>query len=725
MKVRELESIGLDRRIIDEFEKGGASELYPPQADAAGPAIRGENLVLSIPTASGKTLIAYIAMLNRALRGEKSLYIVPLRALAREKYEELLKFKSMGIRVGITTGDYDKTEPYLGRNHIIVCTSEKADSMLRHGTGWLKKLRVVVADEVHLMNDPSRGPTMEVILTRFKAVNPDAQLIALSATISNAKEVADWLGAKLVCSSWRPVKLKEGICDGKKVEFMDGTEIEIDPENREDEMSFLVKDTIRDSGQVLVFSNTRKSAVSLAKRLSPGIENLLSDREKERVKELSDQVSKRDHEHTTLGNELASCLRCGAAFHHAGLSSEHRRIVEKGFLDRKIKCIVATPTLAAGINLPARRVIIRNLWRYQSLRGLSPLPNLEIQQMMGRAGRPGLDPYGEAILLAKNEIEKEKVKEEYLLSDVEPISSKLGTEPALRVHLLSTIAGGFAKTLPEIQHFFGSTFFAHSAESYWIEERLEEVLDFLVDKEFIFQESGEYKPTRFGEKTSQLYVDPLTALRFREALLGERVQNAEPFSFLHLLCYTPDMRLLFLGKTDDWVWQKLERYDKFLLEKPAFDSPDIEMWAYAVKTSLLIEDWIDERSEESISKRFGVGPGDIHAEAELAKWLCYALREFARLFYLPNILTPLTKLLLRIENGCKEELLQLIQLEGIGRIRARNLWNTGFKNFQTLRKAPPKVIAEVPGIGMEIAMSIKKQVSRLDETQFNLEWGLD
>src|SRR5213593_489847 len=203
--------LGLDSRIVEILKKQGIEELYPPQADAIGPALLGENLVLAIPTASGKSLVAYLAILASVLRGGKALYIVPLRALAAEKYEDLKEFESLGIKVGISVGDYDSVDPNLEKFDVIVATSERADSLLRHKTNWLQRLSVVVADEVHLVNDADRGPTLEVTLAKMRQVNPNLQIIALSATIRNSAELAAWLKAEHVWSDWRPVPLRSGV----------------------------------------------------------------------------------------------------------------------------------------------------------------------------------------------------------------------------------------------------------------------------------------------------------------------------------------------------------------------------------------------------------------------------------------------------------------------------------------------------------------------------------
>ena len=208
MKVSEL---GVDPRVVDLLREQGIEALYPPQADAVPFALAGENLVLAIPTASGKSLIAYLAILRSVLKGGKALYIVPLRALASEKYADLKAFEALGISVAMSVGDYDSVDPNLEKQDVLVATSERADSLLRHRADWLTKLTVVVADEVHLINDADRGPTLEVTLAKMRQVNPKLQIIALSATIRNSAELAAWLKAEHVWSDWRPVPLKSGV----------------------------------------------------------------------------------------------------------------------------------------------------------------------------------------------------------------------------------------------------------------------------------------------------------------------------------------------------------------------------------------------------------------------------------------------------------------------------------------------------------------------------------
>src|SRR6266705_704971 len=696
MRVADL---GLDPRIVEILKKQGFEELYPPQADAIGPALLGENLVLAIPTASGKSLVAYLAILASVLRKGKALYIVPLRALAAEKYEDLKEFESLGIKVGISVGDYDSVDPNLERLDVIVATSERADSLLRHKTTWLQQLSVVVADEVHLINDGDRGPTLEVTLAKLRQVNPGAQVLALSATIKNSEQLARWLEAEHVKSEWRPVPLKEGVYFDSLVHFKDGSiqEVKVD----EDDLSGLVTDIMASGGQALVFVNTRRSAEALARNLSRDIREKLSDKDLESLKKIADQLARGEEEATSMAARLGRWIEGGAAFHHAGLTNEQRSLVEKEFRKGRLKSLAATPTLSAGLNLPARRVIVRDLNRFDVNLGLTPIPVLEVKQMCGRAGRPRYDSYGEAILFAKEEDDIDELIQDYFLSEPEAIESKLGSEPALRMHVLANIATGHVATEEDLFAFFNRTFFAFTGDVHAIRGKILEVLDFLTKEDFINRHDGFLRPTFFGKRTSDLYIDPLGAVKMRDAL-----HQAREDRFFHLwtVCTTPDMPKLYLRRGDyAWVEQQIEEADL------TFPVEDYDFFLAEVKTASLLDDWITERTEEEVTKKFGVGPGDIRRMTDQAEWLLYSMGELGRIFNKKKV-RGLTRLTIQVQYGIKEELLELISLRGVGRVRGRALFQRGFKTLKDLQRANPSDRASIPTIGSTLAMKIKEQV---------------
>ena len=696
MRIAEL---GLDPRIVEILKGQGIEELYPPQADAIGPALLGENLVLAIPTASGKSLVAYLAIIASVLRGGKALYIVPLRALASEKYEDLKEFERIGIKVGMSVGDYDSPDPSLEKFDVIVATSERADSLLRHRINWLQQLTVVVADEVHLINDADRGPTLEVTLAKLRQVNPKAQVLALSATIKNSDQLAKWLEAEHVKSDWRPVPLKEGVYHDRLIHFADRSVQEV--KGGEDDISGLVGDIMASGGQALVFVSTRRSTEALAKALGQQVKDKLNEKQRDQLAKIADSLAAAQEEPTSMGARLAKSIGNGVAFHNAGLTNAQRAIVEKEFKRGRIAAIVATPTLANGINLPARRVIIRDLNRFDVNFGLSPIPVLEIKQMCGRAGRPKYDKYGEAILFAKDIDEIDEIIEQYFLSEPEAIESKLGSEPALRMHVLASVATGHVNTEDDLFAFFNRTFFAFTGDIYQIHGKIREVLDFLAKEDFITRKDGFLKATFFGKRTSDLYIDPLSAVKLRDAL---RESRDDAVYHLWTICTTPDMPKLYLRRGDyAWVEQKIEEADL------TFPVEDYDFFLAEVKTASLLGDWIMERTEEEVTKKFGIGPGDVRRMTDQAEWLLYSMAELGKIFNKKKV-RGLTRLTIQVQYGVKEELIELISLRGVGRVRGRALFQRGYKTLRDLQKANPNDLARIPTIGPMLAVKIKEQV---------------
>jgi len=203
-------------KVFSLLEQKGFSSLRPSQYKSIKAGLFDDkNLLVCTPTASGKTLVAELAALNGIVHDRgKALYVVPLRALASEKYKQFTRDYPQ-IKVGVSSGEVDSDDAYLERYDLIVLTSEKLDSLLRHHARWLRSVKTAVFDEIHLLHDPTRGPTLEVVITLLRQLLPDLQIIGLSATIGNPEVLASWLNAELVVDSWRPVKLHKGV-------FVDG-----------------------------------------------------------------------------------------------------------------------------------------------------------------------------------------------------------------------------------------------------------------------------------------------------------------------------------------------------------------------------------------------------------------------------------------------------------------------------------------------------------------------
>ncbi|MDK2863342.1 MAG: ATP-dependent helicase [Methanomicrobiaceae archaeon] len=682
----EIADLPLPAQLAASYTDHGIRELYPPQAACVEAGLfSGKNLLIAIPTASGKTLVAEMAMHHQVANGGKCLYIVPLRALASEKFEE---FSGKGLRVGIATGDFDRRDEYLGRNDIIVATSEKVDSLLRNQTPWLSEISLLVIDEVHLIDDPSRGATLEMVITKLRHKNEGMQIIALSATIGNPGDLAGWLDAELVESDWRPVELREGVFLLDTIHFTDSIR-QIERRSKHEDLD-LVLDTVAEGGQCLVFVSSRKNAEAFAKRAASGLK--LSN---PILAGYADRI--RSNAATDMGRTLAACVAAGAAFHHAGLPREERQIVEQGFREGQIKVIASTPTLAAGLNLPARRVIIRDYLRFNAGKGMVPIPVREYRQMAGRAGRPHLDPYGEAILIAKSDDMVDELFDCYIEAPPEDVRSRCADEAILCTHVLSLIATGFARERNEALGFMDGTFYANQGENPLALKRVvDRVLDFLLEAEMITDVGGWLEATEYGSLVSRLYIDPRSAELIVTAMTGRKEYTE--IGLLHLLCSTPDMPTLYVRQKDIYLLDRFlaDHQDELWLEIPW----DVgEGFDRSLKTALLLADWVNETGEDTICERYSVGPGDIHGMVESVTWLVHAAQRLAGLFA-PHLLHPIEEMELRVQHGVRREVLPLIRLRGIGRVRARRLFNNGIDSIEALRAAGPERVGNILGSGI-------------------------
>ena len=715
-----IEDLPIPESVKQVVIKSGITELYPPQEEAirAG-ALEGKNLVLASPTASGKTLTAELCALKHVLeRNGKVLYLSPLRALASEKYFEFKKYSTIKknngrfVSVGISTGDYDSSDPWMGRFDIIVSTNEKADSLLRHRAQWMNEISLVVVDEVHLLNDADRGPTLEVVLARLMQTNSDAQFLALSATVKNAEEAAEWLKAVSVTTDWRPVQLREGILLDNEVLFRDGGALKIEKRSKNPAIN-LALHTVQSGGQALIFAGTRKNAVNLAEKTAAETKSLISPAMSRSLKHIAEEVSAAD-ERTSVSELLVGLLQRGVAFHHAGLGGAHRRIIENAFREGKIKILTATSTLAFGVNLPARMVVIQDYRRYEPGYGYYPITVLEYKQMAGRAGRPRYDKVGEAVLIAKTEDERDFLMDSYVLAKLERLWSKLAVERVLCSHVLATIASDFAHSEQGIYDFFGKTFYAYQYEPKAIKGMITKILKFLFEEGMIEVNGENLYATKFGRRVSELYIDPISGVMIQNALVN-RASHLTSISFLHMIAHTPDMfpKLRPYSKeVDRLALFADEHHSEFMFEVPEEweDRVNYEEFLGEAKLAWVLEAWTEESSEDDIIENFQVQPGDLHRLIETSKWLLHASHELASLFGHKDILPHLAELIERVEKGVKSELLPLVRLQGIGRVRGRILHNAGLKTVDDLKKVEIERLTALPIIGPKLAKKIKDQV---------------
>ncbi|SFR45202.1 DEAD/DEAH box helicase [Halogeometricum limi] len=639
MHVRDLPLPG---PIQEHYESNGIEQLYPPQAAAVEAGVtEGGRLVAAIPTASGKTFIAELAMLTA---DGPALYIVPLRALAREKYETFAELP--GVSVGISTGDFDATDDDLMDNDVVVATAEKVDSAIRNGASWVESLACVVVDEVHLLGSDGRGPTLEVTLATLQRRAPGLQIVALSATVDNPGDIADWLDAELVETTWRPVSLRTGVYDDGHVTFDDDSSLGVDAgdaapddDGPTEATAALVTDAVANGGQCLAFVRSRREAESLATRLA---HEGLAD-----CQTLADTVTQLGS--TATGARLADAVRSGVAFHHAGVRSGHRALVENAFRDKKLKVICATPTLAAGVNVPARRVVVRDLKRYTG-EEMAWLPVLEVHQMCGRAGRPHLDPYGEAVLLTDEDdgADAAELWDRYVTAGPEAVESKLAARDALRTHVLSVVASGFADSRAGVLDLLDATFFAHQSPDVDLSRLVDGVVDELAAMQMLEVDGGNddvggsgvaggnddagtvgdevdrLAATELGGVVSRQYVRPETGARLVrgiETAAAMDEANVTDLTALEIVCGTPDMQGTYLGNRERAAMYRFATSHAAEFTTGMNDAEDFEEWLCTVKLARIFRDWTAGETIDDIVENYRIGPGDLEARIERVEWL--------------------------------------------------------------------------------------------------------
>ncbi|MBW9141113.1 MAG: DEAD/DEAH box helicase [Candidatus Aramenus sp.] len=700
MEFLPVDQLNVDQRVIEVIKSRGITKLNPVQSEAVKKGLlEGRRLLVTTPTGSGKTLIAELGMISRILNeGGKAVYVTPLRALTSEKFATLKDWERLNLKVGMSSGDYDTDDEWLKDYDIIVTTYEKLDSLWRHRPSWLKEVTYYVLDELHYLNDSERGPVVESVAVRAKKRN----LLALSATVSNYKEIASWLNAEPIATNWRPVPLKEGvILEDKKrctVIFQDNTVLTL---RGSDAITSYTLHVVKNGGQVLVFRNSRKTAETTAKKLAVAMEEVdLNDKELLEVSKKFKEVEDGGEGERELLSELA--LR-GVAFHHAGLSKGLRDVIEASFRERKLKVIVATPTLAAGVNLPARVVIVGDIYRFnRRLIGYQEeLPVMEYKQMSGRAGRPGFDEYGESLIVVRDRKNVERVMKKYILSDPEPIESKLGNESSFYKFVLGLLASEGSLSEEELMDFVNQTLLDKEIARNYFQSGIK----WLKENGFVEGEER-LRLTTFGRRVSDLYVNPFTAKVVRDYLSGSEVGCS--LAYLHLLAYTPDGPSLGVSKSEE---DRLldEVYCPLFVDEPE-DYDEFYNFLSAVKVALIMNDWIDEVDEDVILQRYQIGSGDLRNLVETMDWLSYSGYHIAKVIGREDHYDNLLTLNKRVKDGIKEELIPLVQIPGVGRKRARLLYSNGIKR-------PEDVIMNVEKVkgllGQKLGEKVAKEAARI------------
>ncbi|MHB8360906.1 MAG: helicase-related protein, partial [Thermoplasmataceae archaeon] len=437
-----------------------------------------------------------------------------------------------------------------------------------------------------------------------------------------------------------------------------------------------------------LFFNTRKRTEKFAEELSQNLAEYLP----RTSIELGDNDTDRYYE------SLKKMMKNGVAFHHAGLSYHLREKVESAFKNGEIKIITATPTLAAGINLPARTVIIRDITRFSD--GYSSyISTMEIEQMMGRAGRPKYDKEGFSYIYCSTKSSFQK-GHEYLRGELEPIKSSLGQEKLMRFNILALITTGIARDLKGIVNFMDSTLFGKQNLSLDLDDDISNVVEFLNSNGFVKETSGKYTPTSFGQLVCNLYIDPESAIILKEFLESDY----SPEKALLSICMTPDMTGFYVSQDDvGGVSAFLESMD---IQK--YDEDTLK----AGKTAMVILDWINETPIMEISEKYNIGAGDLEGKISSADWLSFALSRLSQKFRRDSM-HEVDILNIRIKEGISSDIIPLIIIPGIGRVRARRLYNNGLKTLNEISESSISRISSITGFSTKLAETTISGARRL------------
>lgn len=645
------------------------------------------NYIISIPTASGKTILGVLPALKTILNGGKAVYAAPLLSIQNEKVKEFKAFEKHGINVGKHPSSAD----------LSVMVFESFDALTRFSWNVLREVDTLIIDEFHMIGEYSRGPTLESAITRAKIINPNIRIIALSATLRNIEEIEGWLDGTCVEHDYRPVPLHKEVLDAEM----------FNTKNKNDVIVKIVEKAMKDNSQALAFVSTRRFTESLATYVAKKINKKINKEQRLKFKEVAEKLldvpKKKGSLPTSTCLKLAEAAELGVVFHHAGLFNEQKEIIEDEFRNGNILMITATPSLMYGVNLPSKTVVIRDHTRWTS-NGPQPIPVFDYEQMSGRAGRPQYDDVGYSYLIAKTMDEAQNLEEYYVEGEIEKTNSKLvDNKDAIYKQIIAQIASSLSKTLDDLVDFFGKTLYGYQMNNnpsmstfaeYTIQYELENALEFLLQNEIIRATPEGLKTTDFGYLIAKSNYTVETAVKIKEYVSNINEINSE--EFIYALSQTPDLPLIpFKGrKSKDPVKDKLSECGLFAM--------DIEI---SEATTVSLIEWIDEKSEYEIENKYNVYSASTRRSAYEASRLIKFAKEVSQISGDYSNLKEYDILSARLYYGIKQDLIPLVVgVKRLGRKRARNLVKI-FGN--DLSNVSENELQKIEGIGPKLAEKIR------------------
>lgn len=645
------------------------------------------NYIISIPTASGKTVLGILPALKTILNGGKAIYAAPLLSIQNEKVKEFKAFEEHGIKVGKHPSNSD----------LSVMVFESFDALTRFSWNVLREVDTLIIDEFHMIGEYSRGPTLESAITRAKIINPSLRIIALSATLKNIDEIEQWLDGKTVEHNYRPVPLNKEVLDAEM----------FNTKNKNDVIVKIVEKAIEDNSQALSFVSTRRFTESLATYVAKKIDKKTTKEQKQKFKQVADKLlevpKKKGSLPTTTCLKLAEAAEKGVVFHHAGLFNEQKEIIEDEFRKGNILMITATPSLMYGVNLPSKYVVIRDHTRWTS-NGPASIPVFDYEQMSGRAGRPQYDDVGYSYLVAKTMDEAFDLEARYVNGEIELTNSKLiDNKDAIYKQIIAQIASSLSKNLDDLNDFFGKTLYGFQMKnnpsmSMFAQDslnwELESALEFLLQNGIIRATPEGLKTTDFGNLIAKSNYAVETAVKIKEYV--STMEKLNPAEMIYALAETPDLPLIsFKGrKSKDPVRDKLSECGLFAVD---IGNPEA--------TAVSLIEWIDERNEYEIENAYNVYSASTRRSAYEASRLVKFAKNTLEVLGNYSNLKDMDYLSARLYYGVKEDIIPLVVgVKRLGRKRARLLMKTFGDN---LSEANEKELQKVEGIGPKLAGKVK------------------
>ncbi|KAE8631154.1 hypothetical protein XENTR_v10001098 [Xenopus tropicalis] len=693
-----------------------------------------KNLIYSLPTSGGKTLVAEILVLQELLCRQKDvLMILPYVAIVQEKVRGLASF---GVELDFLVEEYAGSRgrfPPIKRRtkkSLYIATIEKGHSLINSliETGRINDLGLIVVDELHMLGEGSRGAILEMTLSKILYTSTSIQIIGMSATLNNVAELQNFLKAEYYTNNFRPVELKEFVKVRDCIYEVDSNAennltfsrllnykysnnmMKIDP----DHVVALVTEVIP-ANSCLVFCPTKKNCENVAEMICKYLNKLyVEHREAEKKNLIADL---KNIGNGVLCSVLKRTIPFGIAYHHSGLTSDERKLIEEAYSAGVLCLLACTSTLAAGVNLPARRVILRAPYVANDF-----LKRAQYKQMVGRAGRAGIDSAGESILIIQ-EKDKELVQE-LISKPMENCYSNLmhNSGKDFQSLLLSLIGLKITKTAEEIYSFVSCTLFSVQQSVLCKAKNLldvtKESLECLVDKGLICgktcSETEQYifQVSKLGHATYKGCID-LACYDLLYSDLNRGLEGLVLESFLHLLYlvipydlvgkFNPDWMIYFrqynsLSPVEQKVAASVGIPESFLARKASGQTVKTSannMVVNRLYLSFILYTLLKETDIWRVSAKFSIPRGTLQnllsSSASFSSSVLHFCEELDEFWAYKSLLQELTK---KLTYCVKSELIPLMEVAGVMEARAKQLYNAGYTSLAHLANADPEVMVK-------------------------------